>query len=343
MKNLISPFHTHTVCGFNNLICIILSFVILLFLSCTKETPKPDPVLPTITTTDVSAITTTSASSGGNITFDGGAAITDRGICWGLSGNPTVADTKTSDGAGLGSFTSSIAGLTAGTTYHARAYARNSVGTAYGSDVSFTTTAITYPVTITYGANGTATSPKEVAHGTSFEVKATPNIGFMTDSITVNGLKFYLNGTNSYTVMNNLKAPIVSVTFKPDPKWILSQHPWYTVKEQNRYVNTIPWYDGYYSTGILINKYEFYQSGNDFKIKTSWPDKGGQVFEYVCTLKGDSLIWAGGGHSMQIIHLDSQSLVLKGVIKYYNLPDWTRVPEKDLDVQYFFQPERSYQ
>ena len=92
---------------------------------------------PTVTTTAASLITPTSASSGGNVAADGGDDVTVRGCCWSTSVNPTVSDSKTTDGAGIGSFTSSLAGLDPDTAYHVRAYATNSVGTEYGSDVSF--------------------------------------------------------------------------------------------------------------------------------------------------------------------------------------------------------------
>ncbi|MEI6556186.1 MAG: fibrobacter succinogenes major paralogous domain-containing protein [Paludibacter sp.] len=95
--------------------------------------------LPTITTTEILSTTITTASSGGNITYDGGASVTARGVCWSTSTSPTIANSKTSDGAGTGAFTSSLTGLTAGTTYYIRSYATNSVGTAYGIQVSFTT------------------------------------------------------------------------------------------------------------------------------------------------------------------------------------------------------------
>ena len=94
---------------------------------------------PTVTTDAVSAITATTASSGGNVTADGGASVTARGACWSTSANPTTADNTTADGTGMGAFTSSITGLSPGTTYHIRAYATNSAGTSYGSDESFTT------------------------------------------------------------------------------------------------------------------------------------------------------------------------------------------------------------
>lgn len=94
---------------------------------------------PTLTTNAVSAITTSSANGGGNISSDGGASVTERGVCWSTSANPTIANSKTSNGTGTGLFTSSITGLTSASTYYVRAYATNSVGTAYGNQISFKT------------------------------------------------------------------------------------------------------------------------------------------------------------------------------------------------------------
>ena len=109
------------------------------------------PVAPTVTTTTASNITSTTATSGGNITSDGGSAVTARGVCWSTSQNPTLSNSHTSDGSGTGNFTSSITGLTAGTTYYVRAYAINSVDTAYGSQITFTTTAA--PVSYTFSVS----------------------------------------------------------------------------------------------------------------------------------------------------------------------------------------------
>jgi|GEM_PF-932068 len=95
--------------------------------------------LPTVTTDDVTSITFTSASCGGNVTSDGKAAVTARGVCWSTSENPTTDDSHTTDGSGTGSFTSSLIDLTPDTLYYVRAYATNAVGTAYGSEVSFET------------------------------------------------------------------------------------------------------------------------------------------------------------------------------------------------------------
>lgn len=95
--------------------------------------------LPTVTTAEVSDITSSTATCGGNVTSDGGATVTARGVCWSTSSNPTISDPHTTDGTGTGLFTSSITGLTANTTYHVRAYATNSQGTAYGDDITFAT------------------------------------------------------------------------------------------------------------------------------------------------------------------------------------------------------------
>jgi len=101
---------------------------------CVKDTDT----LPTLITSPTTAITETSAISGGNITSDGGAIVTARGVCWSTTTNPTIANSYSTDGIGTGVFTSLLTGLTAGITYYVRAYATNSAGTSYGSEVSFT-------------------------------------------------------------------------------------------------------------------------------------------------------------------------------------------------------------
>lgn len=103
--------------------------------------PDQDEItsLATLTTTAVTAITGTTASSGGNVTADGGATVTARGVCWANSPLPTISDNMTSNGTGTGTFTSSLTGLLPNTTYYVRAYATNTSGTAYGNQLSFTT------------------------------------------------------------------------------------------------------------------------------------------------------------------------------------------------------------
>jgi hypothetical protein len=99
--------------------------------------------LPLISTSQVSSITSSSAVSGGNVTVDGGAAVTARGVVWSTSQNPTLESNAgvSNDGSSTGVFTSSLTGLSPSTTYFVRAYATNSVGTSYGEQRSFTTLA----------------------------------------------------------------------------------------------------------------------------------------------------------------------------------------------------------
>lgn len=109
-------------------------------LSYTNEVTITTISLATVTTTPISDTTGVSAVSGGNITSDGGSAVTARGIVWGTSPAPTVSlATKTTDGSGSGQFSSKMEGLSKSTKYYVRAYATNTAGTAYGNELSFTT------------------------------------------------------------------------------------------------------------------------------------------------------------------------------------------------------------
>ena len=102
-----------------------------------------DVALAVLTTKSATAITDSTAILGGNISSNGGGAIIARGICWSTSAGPTISGNKTSDSTGIGSFTSKLKGLTPNTTYYVRAYATNSLGTAYGNEFSFKTTVTT--------------------------------------------------------------------------------------------------------------------------------------------------------------------------------------------------------
>jgi uncharacterized protein (TIGR02145 family) len=124
---------------------ILVILPIFLIYSCKKDKPEP----PVITTTAASAISYTTATSGGMVTNEGGAPVTARGVCWNTSAEPTTTNSKTTNGTGSGSFTSSLSGLTAGTTYYVRAYATNIAGTGYGSQVTLTTIPLAVPVLTT--------------------------------------------------------------------------------------------------------------------------------------------------------------------------------------------------
>jgi hypothetical protein len=96
-------------------------------------------LIPTVSTAEISNIGETTATGGGNVISECGSTVTARGVCWSTTTMPTLSDSHTSDGTGTGIFTSSLTGLNEHTTYYVRAYATNSAGTSYGTEVSFTT------------------------------------------------------------------------------------------------------------------------------------------------------------------------------------------------------------
>jgi len=114
----------------------LVSLLFALICSCKKEAVK---VIPTVTITEIDIFSANSALTGGMVTSDGGSTVIECGICWNTSVNPTIADSKTSDGVSTEGYSSILSGLTASTTYYLRAYATNSIGTGYSDQISFTT------------------------------------------------------------------------------------------------------------------------------------------------------------------------------------------------------------
>ncbi len=154
---------------------------------CLKDAGS-STLTPTVTTTAVTGITQTTATSGGNVTSDGGATVTARGVCWNTSPNPTTANSKTTDGSGTGTFVSNLTGLSPGTPYYARAYAINSVGTAYGNEVNFTTLSVSgftcgSSVTINHVAGAVAPVAKSVTYGTVTNIPGEPSKCWITSNL----------------------------------------------------------------------------------------------------------------------------------------------------------------
>ena len=123
-----------------------------------------DPTLPVLTTGQASEITINSALVSGNVTDDGGADVTARGICWGTASMPVLDDEFKASGTGKGEFTCVVEELAPNTQYFARAYAENSVGIAYGNEVAFTTG--TAAPTVTTGQVSGVTATSAVCGGT---------------------------------------------------------------------------------------------------------------------------------------------------------------------------------
>jgi uncharacterized protein (TIGR02145 family) len=195
---------------------LVLLLIFVLLASTVTDSCKKDATLPTLTTKSITAITINSATSGGDITSAGGADITAKGVCYGTERSPSVSGTSTNDGTGTGTFTSDMTGLTPNTLYYVRAYATNKVGTAYGSEVSFTTTAIVVPtltttavtdVTLTTavsGGNITADGGGAVtARGVCWATTTGPTI---SNSLTS-------DGTGTGTFVSNLSQLQPSTTY----------------------------------------------------------------------------------------------------------------------------------
>jgi sugar lactone lactonase YvrE len=153
----------------------------------TSGTGIGGPAVPTVTTAAASAITQTAATGGGNVTADGGATVTARGICWATSANPATGGSCASGGAGTGSFTAPIAGLTANMLYHVRAYATNSIGTAYGGDLTFNTLSAATPT-----INWTPTT--SMTYGTAL------GSANLAATVTYSSTNISADGTFAYTI-----------------------------------------------------------------------------------------------------------------------------------------------
>jgi formylglycine-generating enzyme required for sulfatase activity len=118
---------------------IFFCSLMIIQIGCNKDEKEKQTDTATVVTDNISNITQTTATSGGNITDNGGFAVTTRGVCWSINQNPTLSDNYTTNGSGTGTFTSEITGLTENTTYYVRAYATNSEDIGYGNQLGFIT------------------------------------------------------------------------------------------------------------------------------------------------------------------------------------------------------------
>lgn len=108
----------------------------------------PTATVPTVHTESVSNVTAFNATVQGHVSSDGGATVTERGICWSTGYSPTINGSHTASGSGLGQYSVTISNLEPNTTYHAKAYAINSQGVSYGERVNFTTAPVLPELTI---------------------------------------------------------------------------------------------------------------------------------------------------------------------------------------------------
>lgn len=163
------------------------------------------PVVPTLTTADITSITGNSAMGGGEVTVSGGATVTARGVCFSTAQNPTTDDSFTSDGDSLGAFVSTLDNLKGNTKYYARAYAKNSAGTGYGPEVSFTTLVDLPQVTtatVTDVTKTSAVSGGKVTYDGGGTVTERGLVWSMNADPTVNDNKIMDSGSDSAFISN---------------------------------------------------------------------------------------------------------------------------------------------
>ncbi len=162
--------------------------------------------LPTVTTNDATNILYHSASIGGNVTNDGGVSVTERGVVYGTSQNPTISNNKIISGTGTGTFTCELTGLLDGTNYYVRAYARNKKGVAYGEQKTFATKAYYKPTVTTTAVSNITFNSATIGGTVSSDGGASiTERGVVYSSTTPNPtinqtvVKSHTNGLGSFT------------------------------------------------------------------------------------------------------------------------------------------------
>lgn len=171
-------------------IAFSIFLIIFVLSSCKKEQ------VATVSTADITEITTISAKCGGDVTDDGNSFVFQRGICWNTSPNPTIDNLHSADGNGSGSYTSTLSGLIEGVTYYVRAYAINDIGITYGTEKSFTTTTTALSINDfigIYNVNAYNWDSQEWESWSGVEILSYTNSTTNTTWIRVKGIMFGAN------------------------------------------------------------------------------------------------------------------------------------------------------
>ena len=230
---------------------------------------KTAAVPPSLTTTDISAITSLSATTGGIITADGGAAITQRGVCWSTASDPTINNSKSSDGLGIGTFISNITGIVPGSKYYVRSYATNSAGTDYGQNVSFNTLPLSPTIGIITQPTCTQSNGSVLLNGLpasgSWTLTRTPGGTTTTGTGTETTLTGIDTGTYTYTltdVWGSTSVASENVVINPQP--VTPATPVITMNGTTLHSNSANGNQWYNSTGALAG-----ETNQDFSPKST--------------------------------------------------------------------------
>jgi len=192
--------------------------------------PVGTEVPATVTTAGPTGVGSNTATLGGNVTADGGAAVTERGIVWATTANPTTSNNKVTMGSGTGTFSAVVGSLPVNSALNVRAYAINSEGTSYGGNISFSTTvpAIVVSPTIIPGASvGTAYSQTLSASGGTAPYTFSVSAGALPGGLTLNGSTGTLTGTATAAgTMFHLFRALGSIHYqlRPQLRLLLQQH-----------------------------------------------------------------------------------------------------------------------
>ena len=164
----------------------------LLLLNCSSDNNEDEAInsLPTLTTNNVTNISSSRIISGGNISNNGGLDVTSRGICWSLNEEPTTNDNFLINGSGIGEYSVEILNLESNTDYYARAFATNSLGTSYGNELNFTTLKdITYEVILFEFTPDTGNNTSRLKYQIKFDNLNDISInGFHKITLNIDGL-----------------------------------------------------------------------------------------------------------------------------------------------------------
>jgi len=253
--------------------------------------------LATISVSAATAITATSATVAGDAPYDGKALITEKGVCYATTENPTTANSIVKGDVDEGTFSVNLAGLRANTTYYARGYAKNSVGTAYSTQITFTTLIgvasventigeITKTTAIVNGnvtydgganvtergfvwstsANPTTADSKQVITGTtgvySFEISGLDkNTDYYVSAYAINSIGTAYSASTRFTTLSDLYSLYV-----PGGYQVASGY-----STDNWKPELAPTISNTLEAPNMAEGYVYFASANEFKL-TSHPD-----------------------------------------------------------------------
>ncbi len=251
---------------------------------------------PTVTTQAVSAIDEITATGNGNITDLGGDTVTKRGICWNTTGSPTVADSKSEEEGsfGTGAFTRPMTGLARGDRYYVKAYAYNSGGYGYGSEVNF----YTYPAVTTY-------APTDIQRADPTTVTANGLIELdVVENITTRGFKFGLTETDTWSEYENGGGTYSEGAF--------------SLTIDTNIVTDTTYFIRAYAVGAWGTKY-----GSYVEFKTAYPYGANKVeIKSEATASSGDIAAVGGKRSLTIENHLIQNQTLADIISAGYLADY---------------------